>query len=67
MFALEETIDEETFDMDDFERNLRPINEEEYLKSFAVSVSSEIKASDFDGIEIVFGDKEEEADIGYAK
>lgn len=46
---------------------IKQIQEREYLESFAGSASSEIKASDFNGIDKAFEDKKKEVDISYDK
>lgn len=49
------------------EEMIKKIQSREYMESFVGSVSSEVKASDFDGIERAFEDKEKEGQIGYDK
>ena len=47
------------------EEMIKKIQSREYMESFVGSVSSEVKASDFDGIEKAFEDKEKEEQIDY--
>ena len=67
----EEKIDEilppmeDAFNIKEFEAMLEQLMKEKYLESLAGSTSSTIKASDFDGIEKAFKDKEKEEQLGY--
>ena len=56
---------EDAFNIKEFEAMLEQLMKEKYLESLAGSASSTIKASDFDGIEKAFKDKEKEEQLGY--
>lgn len=56
---------EDIFDIKEFEAMLEQLMKEKYLESLAGSTASTIKASDFDGIEKAFEDKEKEEQVGY--
>lgn len=58
---------EDAFNIKEFEAMLEQLMKEKYLESLAGSAASTIKASDFDGIDKVFEDKEKEEQVSYDK
>ena len=56
---------EDAFNIKEFEAMLEQLMKEKYLESLAGSTASTIKASDFDGIEKAFEDKEKEEQVSY--
>lgn len=52
---------------EDFVKMLEQLEAQQKMESVTVSIASEIKASDFDGIEKAFDDKEKEEQIDYDK
>ncbi len=56
---------EEAFDIEEFEAMLKKLMERKYLESLVGSTASTIKASNFDGIEKAFEDKEKEEQVSY--
>lgn len=54
-------------DIELLEAMLEQIKSREYMESFVGGVSSEVKASDFEGLERAFEDREKEGQIVYDK
>lgn len=55
----------DAFNINEFEAMLEQLMKEKYLESLAGSAASTIKASDFDGIEKAFEDREKEEQVSY--
>ena len=55
----------DAFNINEFEAMLEQLMKEKYLESLAGSAASTIKASDFDGIEKDFEDREKEEQVSY--
>ena len=66
-FSEEEIEKKLHFSIDDLEALLENYSQQQKMEAVAVSFSSEIKASDFDGIEKAFDDKEKEEQVDYDK